>query len=280
MPSPHLAKAGYMLRSIAAKPVLIGILATGCLIAGCTTSPLGREQLILFPDDEMQRMGAAAFQEIKDQTPGSNRRSVNGYVECVANSVLQSLDGQGASDWEITVFEDDQANAFALPGRKIGIYTGLLEVAKTQDQLATVVAHEVAHVLAQHGNERISTQYATSAGLDLVGLLAGGNTAAKRTAMGLLGVGAQVGVLLPFSRSQESEADLLGLEMMARAGFEPTQSIELWHNMMAASEGSPPQFLSTHPSGESRIAALEGRMAAARDLAAQAQAAGSPDCAD
>lgn len=251
------------------------------LIAACATSPLGRDQLILFPDGEMQQMGAAAFKEIKQQTPQSDRRSVNRYVECVADAVTAVLDDQDAGDWEVTVFEQDQVNAFALPGKKIGIYTGLLDVAKNQHQLATVVAHEVAHVLARHGNERLSTQFATSTGLELVAMVAGSDTTAKQTALGLLGLGAQVGVLLPFSRNQETEADVMGLEMMARAGFDPGESIDLWQNMIAASEGAPPEFLSTHPSGESRIGVLEGRLPEARKLADEARAAGRrPDCND
>lgn len=258
---------------------LAGGLAACLLAAACATSPLGREQLILFPEDEMQQMGEAAFQQLKEQTRQSDVQSVNRYVECVAEAVTDVVDQAG--DWEVTVFAEDQVNAFALPGRKIGIYTGMLDVAENQDQLATVMAHEVAHVLARHGNERLSTQYATSTGLDLVAMVAGSDTAAKQTALGLLGVGAQVGVLLPFSRGQETEADVLGLELMAKAGFDPDQSVNLWRNMIAASEGAPPEFLSTHPSGESRIEVLQSRIPRAAELAQQARAAGRrPDCAD
>ena len=257
-----------------------GIIAV-MLLAACATSPLGREQLILFPDDEMQQMGAAAFQQIKQQTPQSDAQSVNRYVECVADAVTAVAEEGQAGDWEVTVFAEDQVNAFALPGRKIGIYTGLLDVAENQHQLATVIAHEVAHVLAHHGNERLSTQYATSTGLDLVAMVAGSDTATKQTALGLLGLGAQVGVLLPFSRSQETEADVLGLELMAKAGFDPGESVDLWRNMIAASEGAPPEFLSTHPSGESRIEVLQNRLPQAGKLAEQARAAGRrPDCGD
>jgi predicted Zn-dependent protease len=258
----------------------VGLVAS-MIVAACATSPLGREQLILFPEDEMQQMGTAAFRQIKEQTRQSDARSVNRYVRCVAGAVTSAVADDQAGDWEVTVFAEDQVNAFALPGKKIGIYAGLLDVAESQDQLATVIAHEVAHVLARHGNERLSTQYATRTGLDLVAMVAGSDTAAKQTALGLLGVGAQVGVLLPFSRGQETEADVLGLELMARAGFDPAESVVLWRNMIAASEGAPPEFLSTHPSGESRIEVLQGRLPAARELAQQARAAGrTPDCGD
>jgi predicted Zn-dependent protease len=262
-------------------PRIAAVVTAVTLLAACATSPLGREQLILFPENEMQQMGAAAFQEIKQQTRQSQTQSVNRYVECVADAVTRVVDDGSSDDWEVTVFAEDQVNAFALPGRKIGIYTGLLEVAQNQDQLATVIAHEVAHVLARHGNERLSTQYATSTGLDLVAMVAGSDTATKKTALGLLGLGAQVGVLLPFSRSQETEADVLGLELMAKAGFEPDQSVDLWHNMIAASDGAPPEFLSTHPSGESRIKVLQGRLPQAGTIAEQARVAGRrPDCGD
>ena len=252
------------------------------LVGACATSPLGRDQLILFPDDQVAQMGITAFQELKQRTPQSRDSDVNTYVACVANAITGVLDsGQatGPQQWEVSVFADEQVNAFALPGGKIGVYEGLLSVAANQDQLATVVAHEVAHVLARHSNERISTQYATSTGLELAGVLAGQNTAAKQTLFGLLGLGAQVGVLLPFSRKQETEADLLGLELMAKAGFDPEQSVELWRNMAASSDGAPPEFLSTHPSGETRIRALQQYMPNVLPLAQQARAAGvRPDC--
>lgn len=255
--------------------------ALALCITACATSPLGRDQLILFPDDQVAQMGITAYQELKGSTPVSRDADVNEYVSCVASSLTGALTGGSASQeqWEVTVFAGEEINAFALPGGKIGVYQGLLSVAENQDQLAAVLAHEIAHVLSRHSNERISTQYATSTGLELASVLAGQNTPAKQTLFGLLGVGAQVGVLLPFSRKQEGEADLVGLELMARAGFDPRQSVDLWENMNAASRDSPPQFLSTHPSGESRIRALQQYMPNVLPLAEQAQARGiRPDC--
>ena len=162
--------------------------------------------------------------------------------------------------WEVVVFEADQANAFALPGYKIGVYTGLLKYAKNQDQLAAVMGHEVAHVIAEHGNERVSNQMATEAGLSIAAVLLGteqdSNTA---LIMAGLGLGAQYGVILPFSRSHESEADLIGLELMAKAGFNPEESVTLWQNM-AQSGLSPPEFMSTHPSSDTRIKQLRERI--------------------
>jgi predicted Zn-dependent protease len=254
-----------------ARKLLFGLAV--CL-AACATSPLGRDQLILFPEEQVAQMGAAAFQELKANTAISGDPDATAYVRCVAGAIIESSAIGG--EWEVAVFDGDQVNAFALPGGKIGVYEGLLSVAENQDQLATVIAHEISHVIAQHSNERISTQYAASAGLDLVGAVAGQETPLKRTLFGLLGIGTQVGVLLPFSRSQETEADLLGLDLMAKAGFDPRQSIELWRNMMRSADDSPPEFLSTHPSGETRIEALEERMPAALSLAESATA--KPNC--
>ena len=258
------------------------MLMLGAGLAACATSPLGRGQLILFPDEQVAQMGVTAYQELKNSTPLTRNSEVSNYVHCVADALTDALAASNAAQpqqWEVSVFADDQVNAFALPGGKIGVYQGLLSVAENQDQLATVMGHEIAHVLARHSNERISTQYATSTGLELANVLAGEATPVKQTLFGLLGVGAQVGVLLPFSRKQETEADLLGLELMARAGFDPKQSVPLWENMIASGGESPPEFLSTHPSGESRIRALQETMPTAMPIFEQARTAGlRPNC--
>jgi predicted Zn-dependent protease len=256
-----------------------GIPIVGAALVACATSPLGRDQLILFPDDQIDQMGATAFQQLEANTPVNRNDAVTAYVDCVSRAVTGSLEGEQGGAWEVRVFADDQVNAFALPGRKIGVYDGLLAVARNQHQLATVIAHEVAHVLARHSNERISTRFAASTGLDLLSAAAGEPTPAKQTLFGLLGLGTQVGVLLPFDRRQESEADLLGLQLMAEAGFDPRESVDLWRNMIAQGEGSPPEFLSTHPSGESRIEALQAHMPGALGIAEKAHGRGRrPDC--
>jgi predicted Zn-dependent protease len=171
---------------------------------------------------------------------------------------------QSSRDWEVRVFDDKTVNAFALPGGKIGVYKGLLGVAKTPDQLAAVMGHEVGHVLAHHGNERVSQSFAVSQTLALLEQwMAANNTAHREKAMGLLGLGSQVGVLLPFSRLHESEADEIGLQLMAKAGFDPRQSVKLWQNMSKAGGKAPPEFLSTHPAHETRIERLQASMAAA-----------------
>ncbi len=247
------------------------------LLVACATSPLGHQQLQLLSNDELTQMGNASYQQIKQQTKTSNDARANRYVRCVANTITRQLGSNTA--WEVTVFEDDSANAFALPGGKIGVNTGLLKVAENQDQLATVIGHEVAHVIAGHPNARISAAYATQTGLQLAQAISGTNTPIKSDLFGLLGVGAQVGVLLPFGRTQESEADLLGLDLMAKAGFDPRQSIALWQNMSRAGGGRPPEFLSTHPSPTTRIADLNARIPQDLKLYEQARAAGrSPNC--
>ena len=247
------------------------------VLTACATSPLGRQQFLFLPAAEMDQMGATAYNEMKEQQPTVTGTAESRYVECVAEAIVAVVDSD--QQWEVTVFEDDSANAFALPGGKIGVHTGLLKVADNQDQLAAVIGHEVGHVLAQHSNERMSIQYATQTGTQLVAALAGGDSAEKQTLMGLLGVGAQYGVVLPFSRTQEAEADLIGLELMAQAGFDPRESVKLWQNMQAAGGERPPEFMSTHPSSERRITELNARMREYLQISTQARAAGrNPDC--
>jgi predicted Zn-dependent protease len=245
---------------------------------GCSTSPLGRSQLVLFPESQMAQMGVAAFDQMKKQTPQVQDPAMTTYVRCVAQAVTSEV--RGGTRWDVVVFKDDTPNAFALPGGKIGVHSGLMKVAKTPDQLAAVIGHEIAHVIAQHSNERVSTAYATESGVQLVSALAGGGGGTtQRQLMGLLGLGAQVGVLLPFSRAQEREADLIGLDLMATAGFDPRQSIDLWRNMSAAGGGRPPEFLSTHPGAETRIQDLQARLPQAMPIYENARAAGKrPKC--
>jgi predicted Zn-dependent protease len=245
------------------------------LLAACATSPTGRSQLMLMPESQMNQMGLQAFTNIKGKTPVESNPVTNRYVQCVADAITRMVGGQ----WEVVVFQDDSANAFALPGGKIGVNTGLLKVAANQHQLATVIGHEVAHVQAHHSNERVSQQFAVEQGLGLVNAVANPQTGTGKTLMGLLGVGAQVGVLMPYTRLQESEADILGLDIMARAGFDPRESTRLWINMGKANKGQPPEFLSTHPSHSTRISDLENHMGTALQLQARAQQQGKrPAC--
>ncbi len=253
------------------------LVTTAALIAACSTSPLGRNQFLLMPAAEMDEMGVAAYNQMKSETPVSKDSRKVAYVRCIADNITTSLDSD--QQWEVNLFQDDSANAFALPGGKIGVNTGLLKVATNQHQVAAVMGHEVGHVLAQHSNERVSLQYATQSGMQILAAMAGEATQEKQMLFGLLGLGAEYGIALPFSRKHESEADVIGLQLMAQAGFNPQESVSLWENMAAASGGSPPQFLSTHPSHATRIRDLQARLPEVMPLYQQAQAAGRrPNC--
>ena len=243
-------------------------------LTACATSPLGRSQLLLHSSEEMDGMGIAAFQQISEAGTRAPDGVLVDYVMCVAGAITDALEGENARyDWEVVVFDDDTPNAFALPGGKIGVHTGLLAVAQDQDQLAAVIGHEVAHVLAEHGNERVSQQQAAGLVLTVAGEVV------PPTLGGLLGVGAQYGVLLPYSRTHETEADLYGLDLMARAGFDPRASVPLWENMAAAGGARPVEFLSTHPAPASRIEALQERIPRAVPLyEAALLAGGRPRC--
>ncbi|MFA7555385.1 MAG: M48 family metallopeptidase [Spongiibacteraceae bacterium] len=256
----------------------VAIVVLVALIGACATSPTGRSQLLLMSAVEMNQMGATAFADMKDETSIETQGVTNRYVSCVANAITAELDAKDQQAWEVVVFKDDSANAFALPGGKIGVHTGLLKVAVTQDQLASVIGHEVGHVLAQHGNERMSLQFASQSGQQLIGVLLEG-TEQKPLLMAAMGMGAEYGVQLPFSRAHESEADLIGLQLMAKAGFEPQASVELWQNMAKNSNGAPPEFLSTHPANQTRIGNLQDNMTDAMMVYQQARQQGKrPQC--
>jgi predicted Zn-dependent protease len=255
------------------------------LVVGCATSPTGRNQLLIYSELEMANMGQTAFAEIQKETPVSTSTRDSAYVRCVATAITSVLTPQerasiSVDQWVVDLFEDPTANAFALPGGRIGVNTGLLPVAKTPAQLATVLGHEVSHVLAHHGNERVSQSSLAQTGMQAVQVLVGADTQAKQDLLGALGLGVQYGVLMPFSRTQESEADEMGLELMARAGFDPRESINLWRNMESMSAGqAPPEFMSTHPSHSTRIERLSEKLPAAIVIYDSAVAAGhKPNC--
>ena len=215
------------------------------------------KSLPVLDDKQVNKMGVEAFEKIKAETPIEHDPLVNQYVKCVANRILAvAKDDTGVKEWEIVVFRSNLVNAFALPGGKIGVYTALLKVAKTQDQLAAVLGHEVGHVIKRHGKARIQSQMIAMGGLKVIEGILGNNP----TIMGALGVGAQYGVILPFTRSQESEADLVGLDLMAKAGFNPTGAIKLWQNMKAISGKKIPELLSTHPAPDTRIKQLKEKL--------------------
>ncbi len=240
--------------------VLFGLIL---LTLSCAKSPTGRNQLKLFPSGQMNEMGKQAFDGIKEESKASKKTTQNSYVNCVAEHITAQVPKEVFSGtWEVVVFEDDQVNAFALPGGKIGVYSGLLKIAKNQHQLAAVIGHEVGHVIADHGNERMSSGTLINLGMQVTNNILNTNqVSSSKEIMSAIGLGLQVGVQLPFSRTHESEADLIGLDLMAKAGFNPQESVHLWQNMDKASDGKRPmEFMSTHPAPSTRITQLQENM--------------------
>ena len=261
------------------------ILTTAFALAltACATSPTGRKQLSLVSDQDAAQMGNQSFQQIKKQTPVDKDKDDNTYAFCIVHALVAATGKpRGGGNWDVTVFKDDKTvNAFALPGGHVSVYTGIFKVAKTPGELAAVLGHEMGHVQAGHGAERISDQEATAVGVGLAAILAGidQSTVKGQATMAALGVGATVGVMLPFSRAQESEADKLGMQYMAEAGFDPREALELWRNMMSSNQGAPPELLSDHPSDSNRLEALQQQLPAAMQKYQLAQRQGRhPDC--
>ncbi len=255
---------------------------SAALLVACATSPTGRNQLILFNDNEVAQLGLTSFEQIKKEQKISSNKKLIRYVQCVADAVVREIPASyqmSAAQWQVVVFDSDQINAFALPGGRIGVYTGLFKAAKGQEQLAAVLGHEVAHVLARHSNERLSQSQLTNLGLSAADM-AMGDSSVRQPAMAALGLGAQVGVLLPYGRVQESEADVLGLQLMAAAGFNPNQAVSLWQNMSAASKGKQtPELLSTHPSDQRRISEIEAQLPSVMPIYEKARSMGrKPQC--
>ncbi len=252
------------------------VLLSAALLGACATTPTGRTQLAYMPDSDMSKMGIQAFDNLKQEKPISSDANAKRFVNCVAGAVTREVGG----NWEVVVFEDKTLNAFALPGNKIGVHTGLVALVDNQDQLAAVIGHEIGHVQARHSNERMSQKAAVDQGLSMIQAVANPTSATGQAAVGLLGIGAQYGVILPYSRLHESEADVIGLDLMAKAGFDPRQSVVLWQKMEQASQGQAPvEFLSTHPSHGTRIEDLNKHMPKALQLQQQAINAGKrPRC--
>lgn len=264
------------------KRLLLGV-AMAAVVAACatTTSPTGRTQAVgAISQQQLNQMGAQAFSEYKAKLPQSKNAGQTRYVRCVVDAVTQQLAGDN-TQWEVALFANGEPNAFALPGGKIGVYTGIFKVATNQDQLAAVIAHEIGHVIAHHHDERITRQMGAQAGLGVLGALVGSQygTGAAQTTQQLGGMAVQTALLLPNNRTQESEADVVGQRLMAQAGFDPGQAVNLWQNMIRASSGSAPEWLSTHPDPQNRIAELDARADGLAATYQQARAAGHvPKC--
>ena len=226
-------------------------------------------------------MGSVSFEQMKHELPINTDVNINTFVLCVANAITENIpESAHQGEWEVVVFDSEQLNAFALPGGKIGVYTGILEVTENQDQLAAIIGHEIGHVLERHSNERLSANKLSNVGIMVAAVALGASDVDNK---GLwvagLGIGVQYGMIMPYSRSHESEADIVGQNLMARAGFDPATSIKLWQNMSLLSEDAPPEFMSTHPANETRIKQLTEHLTLAMPFYLDAKKQGiKPQC--
>jgi predicted Zn-dependent protease len=226
------------------------------ILAACQTAPItGRQQFIAVSERESLQLGADAYRQIL----AKSRVSRDSQMSAAVDRVVSRLAGQANRPdfrWEYTLIEDPTPNAFALPGGKIGVHTGIFKVARNDAQLAAVLAHEIGHVMANHSAERITRQMAVQAGLSVAGLA----SPSLAQYSDLLVQAATLGLVLPFTREQESEADTIGTIYMARAGYDPREAIALWRNFAAEGGNKPPEFLSSHPADSTRIRNLETLM--------------------
>ena len=256
--SPGNITWGRLVKSILTILVLI---ISGAAVIACYKAPVtGRSQFIILSQSEENQMGVAAFQDVLKAEQVSTNAQYNEAVTRVGTRIVRVADTP-QYNWDFKVLKDDeQINAFALPGGKVGVYTGILPVAVNDAGLATVMAHEVAHVAARHGGERISTDVLAQIGAVGVSTALGGSDPwVSNAVMQAYGIGVTVGGILPFSRTQEAEADHIGLIYMAEAGYDPREAIAFWERMDAAVKGKPqpPEFLSTHPGYGTRISNLK-----------------------
>ena len=237
------------------RPLILALAGVAALsTAACAyNETLGRNQLLLVDDSALTQHSEAAWAQALRTQPTSSDAAANARVRRVGSRIVEAA-GLTDRSWDYALFVSQSPNAFVLPSGKIGVTTGLLSLVRTDDQLAAVLGHEVGHVVARHATERYSTTALSSVAISGVQSVAG-DYAQAAGAIG--GLGAQLGVLLPFSRRHELEADRLGVDYMQRAGFEPSEAIALWRLMAEQRQGSTPEFASTHPSYASRIAELE-----------------------
>jgi len=250
----------------ATKVSVVGLLAP-IVLAGCSLPLVSEREISIQSEDQ--------FELMREEMTLSDDASVRSYVICVADAIIETLEPPYSElDWDVEVFDDPSANAFAMPGGKIGVFTGILEVTEDQDQLGAVLGHEVAHVTERHSVERANRSATTAFGAAAASAALGGGVAGQAVQMG-----AQLGLTLPYGRGQESEADVVGIDYMADAGFDPRASVKLWKNMAAANQGAPPEFLSTHPSSDTRIQDLVSQLPESLVRYNNAKSAGKrPDC--
>jgi predicted Zn-dependent protease len=242
-------------------------------IEACSKVPIsGRRQMNLLPEDQLVAMGTSQYREVLQQnqivTGTADAAMVAKVGARIAEAATTYLKSKNKGDrvagykWEYNLIQSPEVNAWCMPGGKIAVYTGILPYTQTEAGLATVIAHEVSHAVARHGNERLSQALlAQAGGMALDVYLSQHPSQSSDLYRQAYGAGVTVGALLPFSRLQESEADELGLIFMAIAGYNPQEAVDFWQRMSQANNGNkPPEFLSTHPSDASRIAAIKKKM--------------------
>ena len=242
----------------------VALVAAAFFSTGCNTVPVtGRSQLNLISGGEEMALGLSSFDKLKSSTPISHDSAANALVQRVGQRIA-AVAGKDMpnAQWEFVVFESQEANAFCLPGGKVGVYTGILPITKDEAGLATVIGHEVAHAVARHGAERMSEGMVTQFGGQILGAtLSGSDPRVTALASAAYGLTTQVGRELPHSRAQESEADHIGVIYMARAGYHPEAAVQFWvrfmeYNAQHGGSGTP-SFLRTHPTDETRIRLLQ-----------------------
>lgn len=246
----------------------VGLALTLLGALSCATTATGRRQLLLISTAQEGQLGAQAFDEVKAKEPACNDAQARALVAAIGKRIAD-VSPQPGWAWTFELFDGAQTiNAFALPGGKVGVYTGLLPAARSAAGLAAVLGHEVAHAILRHGAERVSLSLVVQAGVDAANV-SFENSKHRGTIMGAFGLGANLGILLPYSRDMESEADVIGLQYMARAGYDPSEAVEFWKRFRTATGGGAPELLSTHPATETRIAALGAALPKAMALYAQ-----------
>ncbi|MBN1425378.1 M48 family metallopeptidase [Candidatus Fermentibacteria bacterium] len=246
--------------------ILIALLT---LMVACSTVPLtGRRQFTIVPESTMLSLSFQQYNEFLQENPRSSNHAQTGMIRTVGGKIQRAVELYFARNdmsshlsgyrWEFNLVESAEVNAWCMPGGKVVVYSGILPLTQTESGLAVVMGHEVAHAVARHGNERMSQALAAQlGGMALSEALEKKPEQTKQLWLTVFGVGAQVGVLLPYSRVHETEADRLGLIFMAMAGYDPNEAVAFWQRMAAyKGGGGPPEFLSTHPSDASRIAAI------------------------
>lgn len=250
------------------------------LLAACATSPTGRSQLMLVSPSQIQQMGIASFKQMRKEGKFAHAPREKAYATCVADALISVLPPPfNHEKWKVAIIDNKAANAFALPGGRIGVNQGMFKVATNQDQLAVVLGHELSHVVAHHPAERVSDHMAAQLGVALASAYGASKGVNPNLTQALLGTGAQLGFVLPFTRAQEQEADTMGQRFMAEAGFNPKAAVTLWKKMKSLPGNRPPPFLSTHPSPGERIANMRRGAKKLMPVYHKARATGhTPNC--